>query len=418
MTIDKSNKAPESYRKKKKFKRIDDYRDIVGEEKLQKIKEKARHLNKATVVHINATSFGGGVAEILNSLVLLMNDLGIRTDWRVLHGTPDFFEVTKKLHNALQGHNLMFSNDELELYQFINEKFAQYAILGRDFVIIHAPQPCALVHYIPHTVPWVWRCHIDLTKPNEQIWRFMEPFISEYEMMIISSEIYKHPAIRIPQKIISPSIDPLSPKNKELSAETIRKYLDEHRIPTDKPLVTQVSRFDPWKDPEGVLRVFEQVKQQVDCRLVYVYNMAGDDPEGIRIYERMAKAANSYLEQGDILFVRGDDPILVNVMQRASDVILQKSTREGFGLVVTEALWKQTPVVASNVGGIPTQIIDGKTGFLVDPNDIDGCAEKVTMLLEDKDLAKEIGVRAREYVREHFLITRHLLDYLNLLVNL
>ncbi len=246
----------------------------------------------------------------------------------------------------------------------------------------------------------------------------MEPFISEYDTMIVSSEIYKHSSIQIPQKIIYPSIDPLSPKNRELSDETIQKYLEKNRIPTDRPIIAQVSRFDPWKDPEGVLKVFERVKEQVDCRLIFVYNMAGDDPEGIRIYERMKEAAKFYLERGDVLFVRGDDPILVNVIQRVSDVILQKSTREGFGLVVTEALWKKTPVVASNIGGIPAQVIDGETGFLVEPDDINSCAEKVVMLLEDKNLSKEIGQKAKEHVRENFLITRHILDYINLFLSL
>jgi trehalose synthase len=246
----------------------------------------------------------------------------------------------------------------------------------------------------------------------------MEPFINEYKRMIISSSNYKHLSLKIPQAIIPPSIDPLSPKNMDLNAATIQKYLDDYRIPRDKPIVTQVSRFDPWKDPEGVLRVFKRIKEQVDCRMIFVYNLAGDDPEGIRIYERMETIAQPFLERGEVLFIRGDDPFLVNVMQRVSNVILQKSTREGFGLVVTEALWKQTPVVASKVGGIPHQVIDGETGFIVQPLDIDGCAEKVVMLLEDKDLSRKIGASAREHVRNNFLVTRHLLDYLDLFLNL
>ncbi len=403
---------------KEKIKQLADYREIVSEAVLDEIGLKARDLKDATVVHVSATSFAGGVAEILDNLVLLMNDIGIRTDWRVLHGVPDFFEVTKKFHNALQGQELVFDDEELKLFKFINEKFAQFAFLNHDFVIIHDPQPCALVQYVPHTSPWIWRCHIDITHPIEQAWRFMEPFILKYEQMIVSADVYKKPSLDVPQQIISPSIDPLSPKNMDLPEETVALYLDRHRIPTDKPFITQVSRFDPWKDPEGVLKVFERVKQQVDCRLVYCYNMASDDPEGMRIYERMLQTAKPYLDRGDVLFVRGDDPILVNVLQRTSGVILQKSTREGFGLTVTEALWKGTPVVASNVGGIPTQIRDGVTGYLVEPHDLDGCAKKLVTLLEDADLASRIGQQAREHVREHFLITRHLLDYLNLLLSL
>ncbi len=401
-----------------KIKQLADYRGIVSAAVLEEIRVKARDLKDATVVHVNATNFGGGVAEILDNLVLLMNDIGIRTDWRVLHGVPDFFEVTKKFHNALQGQELVFDDEELELFRFINEKFARFAFLDHDFVIIHDPQPCALGQYVQHTSPWVWRCHIDITHPSEQAWRFMEPFILKYERMIVSADVYKKPGLDIPQQIMAPSIDPLSPKNMELPEEVIARYLVQHRIPTDKPIITQVSRFDPWKDPEGVMKVFELVKQQVDCRLVFCYNMSADDPEGAKIYERMLQTAKPYLDRGDVLFVRGDDPILVNVLQRTSGVILQKSTREGFGLTVTEALWKGTPVVASNVGGIPTQIRDGVTGYLVEPHDLDGCAKKLVTLLEDADLASRIGQQAREHVREHFLITRHLLDYLNLLLSL
>jgi trehalose synthase len=236
--------------------------------------------------------------------------------------------------------------------------------------------------------------------------------------MVVSSELYKVPGLDIEQSIISPSIDPLSPKNMDVSPEITSEYLQRFGIPTDKPLITQVSRFDPWKDPEGVLKVFDQVKEQVDCRLAFVYNMASDDPEGVKIYAQMEKAAGAHLERGDVLFVRGDDPILVNIMQRESAVVIQKSTREGFGLVITEALWKGTPVVASNVGGIPTQMIDSKTGYLLDPYDFDGFTEKIVMLLEDSDLRDQLGQQAKEHVRERFLITRHLLDYMNLMLSL
>ena len=401
-----------------KIKQLADYRGIVSDAVIDEIGVKARELKGATVVHVNATNFGGGVAEILDNLVPLMNDIGLRADWRVLHGVPDFFEVTKKFHNALQGQDLVFDDQELQLFKFINEKFARFAFLDHDFVIIHDPQPAALVQYVAHTNPWVWRCHIDITHPSAQAWSFMEPFILEYQRMIVSAEEYKKPDLRIPQQIMAPSIDPISPKNMDLPEEVIARYLDQYRVPTDKPFITQVSRFDPWKDPEGVLKVFELVKQQVDCRLVYCYNMSADDPEGVKIYKRMLQTAKPYLDSGDVLFIRGDDPVLVNVLQRTSSVILQKSTREGFGLTVTEAMWKGTPVVASNVGGIPTQIKDGVTGFLVEPLDLDGCAEKVVALLEDTALAARLGQQAREYARENFLIPRHLLDYLNLLLSL
>lgn len=401
------------------LKKISDYEGIVPDTALTEIRSKAKSLEGATVAHVNATSYGGGVAEILDNFVLLMNDLGVRSDWRVLHGVPDFFEVTKKFHNSLQGNmEISFSDQELRLYEYINKKFSQFVFLDHDYVIIHDPQPCALVREVVHDHPWIWRCHIDITKPNPQAWEFIAPYILEYEHMVVSSELYKVPGLDIEQSIISPSIDPLSPKNMDVSPEITSEYLQRFGIPTDKPLITQVSRFDPWKDPEGVLKVFDQVKEQVDCRLAFVYNMASDDPEGVKIYAQMEKAARAHLERGDVLFVRGDDPVLVNIMQRESDVVIQKSTREGFGLVITEALWKGTPVVASNVGGIPTQMIDGKTGYLLDPHDFDGFAEKIVMLLEDSDLRDQLGQQAKEYVRERFLITRHLLDYMNLMLSL
>jgi len=402
----------------KRIKHFEDYRGIADDAVLDEIQEKAKTIQGATVAHVNATCYGGGVAEILDSFVLLMNDLGIRTDWRVLHGIPDFFEVTKKFHNALQGQELTFSEEELDLYKFINKKFARFAFLDHDYVIIHDPQPCALVRHIPHTSPWVWRCHIDITKPNPQAWAFMEPYIIEYERMIVSSEIYTVPDLEIQQDIISPSIDPLSPKNMDLPDPVIEDYLTKYQIPTDKPIITQVSRFDPWKDPEGVLKVFERVKEQIDCRLIFVYNMASDDPEGVKILAKMTEVAKEFLDRGEVLFVRGDDPILVNVMQRISDVVIQKSTREGFGLVITEAMWKGTPVVASNVGGIPTQMVDGVTGYLLEPQDYDGFAEKIIALLEDENLAQELGRQAKEHVRGNFLITGHLLDYIDLILSL
>jgi len=401
------------------MKHLDDYREVVGDEVLDEIRNKASILSGTRTAHVNATAYGGGVAEILDNLVLLMNDIGVRTDWRVIHGTPEFFEVTKKFHNALQGDNeITFSQQELDFYKFTNEKFAQFVDLEHNVVIIHDPQPAALIYYMEHTSPWVWRCHIDITKPNQEAWDFMEQFVVEYDKMIVSAEAYKRLDLRLKQQIMAPSIDPLSPKNIDLSQKTIDDFLARKKIPTDKPIITQVSRFDPWKDPEGVLEVWEEVKKEVDCRLVFCYNMASDDPEGTRIFEKMAATVKPHLESGDVLFVRGDDPVLVNVLQRVSSVVLQKSIREGFALVVTEALWKGTPVVASNVGGIPTQIRDGETGFLVEPQDIYGYAAKVVELLQNRDLAAEIGSRAQEFVRENFLITRHLLDYLNLSVEL
>jgi trehalose synthase len=235
--------------------------------------------------------------------------------------------------------------------------------------------------------------------------------------MIISSKNFRKEDLPLEQRIIHPSIDPLSHKNMGLSEETISKTLKKFSIPLDKPIITQVSRFDPWKDPEGVVKVYELVKEKVDCRLIFCYNMAPDDPEGIKIYNKMTKIAAKHLKTGDVLFVLGDNQILVNALQRKSDVIIQKSTREGFGLTISEASWKGVPVVASKIGGIPEQIVDNKTGFLVDPTDFPGIAETVITLLKDKKLAEEMGKKGKEFIRKNFLITRHIGDYLDLLID-
>jgi trehalose synthase len=399
------------------MKSLDDYLPIVGEKVVGRIHQKAHRLVNKHIVHINSTAHGGGVAEILNNLVVLLNDIGVDTGWRVLIGPSDFFSITKKFHNGLQGNSINLSANKKRLYLDTNERFSHFTHLDHDCVIVHDPQPLSLIKFNKKIQPWIWRCHIDITHPNPELWNFVKTFILRYDVMVISSEGFKKEDLPLEQKIIHPSIDPLSPKNMDLSDDLIDKTLKKFEIPMDKPLITQVSRFDPWKDPEGVLEVFDEVKEKVDCRLVYCYNMAPDDPEGIVIYNKMKRIAAKHLKAGDVLFRLGDNQILVNVLQRVSSVILQKSIREGFGLTVSEALWKETPVVASRVGGIPEQVVDGKTGFLVDPRDIQSCAEKVILLVKDKKLAAHMGKKAREYVKEKFLITRHLDDYLDLLID-
>lgn len=396
---------------------LDDYLPIVGEKVIGNIYQKAHRLANKHVVHINSTAHGGGVAEILNSLVILLNDIGIDTGWRVLLGPSDFFTVTKKFHNGLQGDPINLTINKKNLYLDTNERFSKFTHLDHNCVIVHDPQPLPLIKFQRKKQPWIWRCHIDITKPNKELWSYIKPFILRYDLMIISSERFKKDDLFIEQRVMHPSIDPLSPKNMDLSEETISRVFKKFNIPTDKPLITQVSRFDPWKDPEGVLRVFEIVKEKADCRLVFCYNMAPDDPEGVLVYNKMEKKASKYLKTREVLFVLGDNQILVNALQRKSSVILQKSTREGFGLTVAEALWKGTPVVASNIGGIPEQVINNKTGFLVKPDDINGCAERVLTLLKDKKLAGEMGEQGKKFIRENFLITRDILDYLTLLID-
>lgn len=394
---------------------LEDYRGIVGDEVISLIYRKARRLYRKHILHINSTYQGGGVAEMLASLVPLMNDIGIDTGWRILHGNPDFFTITKKFYNALQGGQINLSEMKKQLYIQANEDFSTYTHIDHDCVIIHDPQPLPLIKLYRKRQPWIWRCHVDLSNPHERLWDFLKNFILRYDMAIISSEKYKRKDLPVEQRIIYPAIDPLSSKNKEIDDEVISKYLKKFRIPRDKPLIIQISRFDKWKDPVGVIEVFKLVKEKVDCRLVLCGNMAMDDPEGWMIYEKVKRKAGRMIENKDIMLITSENNILVNALQRSSAVIIQKSIREGFGLTVTEALWKGKPVVASNVGGIPLQIKDGENGFLLEPDDIKGFSNRIIEILQNPGLSEEMGRKGREVVRKNFLLTRLLSDYLDLL---
>lgn len=398
---------------------VGDYIDIVGAEAISKIYKKANKLYGKRIANVNATFLGGGVAEILGRMVPLMGDIGLDAEWRTIHGSPAFFDITKSFHNALQGGPITLTEEIKNIYLDINQEYANFSHLNKyDCLIVHDPQPLPLIKFCRKQQPWIWRCHIDITDPNKELWEFLKRFIIRYDAIIISSEKYRKNDIPVPQIVIPPAIDPLSLKNRDLSQAQIMKYMQESNIPTDKPIITQVSRMDIWKDPEGVLEVFKLVKEKVDCRLLYCYNLATDDPEGMEIYERVHKKAKKFVESGDVLFVIGNNELLVNAIQRFSTVIIQKSTKEGFGLVVAEALWKEKPVVAGNVGGIPSQITDGKTGFLVDPHDYQACAQRVITLLKDPKLSQEMGKAAKESVREKFLTTRLISDYLDLIAKM
>jgi trehalose synthase len=392
-----------------------DYRDIVGDKVITGIFQQARALYGKRIVHLNSTYMGGGVAEILNSLVPLMNDVGLNTGWRIIRGNPDLFSITKKFHNALQGDSIRLTDMKKEIYIRASEEFSIYTHLNHDCVIIHDPQPLPMIRYYIKQQPWIWRCHIDISHPDPELWDFLKKFILKYDLAIVSHENYKKDDIYIEQRIIPPVIDPLSPKNKELSDNDIQRFLKKFGIPKDKPIITQISRFDKWKDPEGVIRIFKKVKKQIDCRLVLCGSMATDDPEGMKIYQKVAQSANNLIESGDVILITSENNILVNSLQRFSDVIIQKSIREGFGLVVAEALWKQAAVVASNVGGIPLQVIDGETGFLCEPCDENAFAERIVQLMKDKKLAERLGRNAKEHIRAKFLITRLLSNYLDLI---
>jgi len=395
--------------------RLDDFRHIVPDERLAQIYDRARALYGRHVVHINATYQGGGVAEILYSLVQLMNDVGIDAGWRILHGSQEFFEITKSFHNALQGASLNLTDRKKQTYLQVNDNFARFTHLHHDCVIVHDPQPLSLIRAYRKSQPWIWRCHIDLTNPHSELWDFLKGQMLKYDQVVMSSEKYFKEDLPVDQRLMFPAINPLSDKNREISEKTMMTHIKKAGIPTDKPVITQVSRLDPWKDPEGVIDVFKMVKEKVDCRLLFCYNAASDDPEGLQMYNKVLRKANRLVSTGDILFVVGNNETLVNAVQRFSSVIIQKSIREGFCLCVTEALWKGTPVVASNVGGIPYQIDDGESGFLVEPRDNEAFAERIAHILQHPVEARALGQKGREKIRKNFLITRLLSDYLDML---
>ena len=394
------------------MKHLEDYRDIVGDEVIAKIFRESKGLYGKKVLHVNSSYQGGGVAEILNHLVPLMSDLGIEVDWRVIHGHHDFFNVTKKFHNALQGEEINFSQLKRSVYTSTNKRFTTYSSIDHDVVIIHDPQPLPLIRYFKKRQPWIWRAHIDLSNPNREVWDYLKQFIIRYDNVVFSAKDFISKDLEIDSEVIFPSIDPLTVKNKEIDQNTIDKYLNKYEIPSDKPIISQISRFDKWKDPEGVIQVFDKVKDQIDCRLVLLGAMATDDPEGPKIYETIMEKTKG---RDDIIVINKESDILVNVLQRVSSVVIQKSLKEGFGLTVTEALWKGSPVVASNVGGIPLQITDGESGFLVDPENYREVANKIIEILENPELGAKLGGSASKQVKEHFLITNQLLNWLKTL---
>lgn len=396
------------------MKHLEDYREIVGDEIISEIFQNSKSLYGKKVLHVNSSYQGGGVAEILNHLVPLMSDLGIEVDWRVIHGHHDFFNTTKKFHNALQGEEINFSELKRSVYTETNKNFTSYSNIDHDIVIIHDPQPLPLIRYFKKGQPWIWRAHIDLSNPNDEVWNYLKQFLIRYDKAVFSAKDFISKDLGMETEIIHPSIDPLTIKNTEIDESTIDKYLNKYGIKDDKPIISQISRFDKWKDPEGVIEVFDKVKEEIDCRLVLLGAMATDDPEGPKIYETVIKKTK---DRDDIVVINKESDILVNVLQRVSSVILQKSLKEGFGLTVTEALWKGSPVVASDVGGIPLQITDGESGFLVDPENYDEVADRVIQILTNPELGAKLGGSASKQAKEHFLITSQLLSWIKMLKN-
>lgn len=402
-------------------KSLDAYTPIVGEEAIAEIRALARDLKGARVLHINATAYGGGVAEILHTLVPLMRDVGLEAHWQVMLGEPHFFEVTKAFHNALQGMPLELDPGMTDLYLQTNQTNAALLDGEYDFIMVHDPQPAAL-RYFDHSngkARWIWRCHIDTSTPNQQFWNFLRPtYLDLYHAAVFTLERFAPPDLGVSKiVVIPPSIDPLSPKNMAMDIAEAKAMVARLGVDPSRPLMVQVSRFDPWKDPLGVIDAYRKVKREIPgVQLALVGSMAADDPEGVRLYARALRRAG---EDFDINVLSNWDGVHdreVNAFQTAAEVVIQKSIREGFGLTVTEALWKGKPVIGGNVGGIPLQVIEGETGFLVES--VEECARRALALLRQPELAKEMGEKAREHVRRNFLSPRHLRDYLRLFLEL
>ena len=387
--------------------RLEDYAPLAGGETIARIRKKAGPLQGLHVVNVNSTYYGGGVAELLSSLTLLMNDVGIKTGWRIIQGAPDFFSITKKMHNALQGGEINLSERKLSIYkEVIYQNVIRNHLESHDLVIIHDPQPLPMIRYYKKRGPWIWRCHVDLTNPNRELWNHLLRYIEMYDAVILSLPEYAQ-KIKPPQVFFMPAIDPFEIKNREMDEAQIHERLDHYGIPTDLPLVVQISRFDRWKDPGGVIEAFKLARREVKGTLVLLGNVAMDDPEGAEVYENLLKC-----REERIIIISHQDTALVNALQRRAAVVVQKSIREGFGLTVAEAMWKGTPVIGGNVGGIRHQIEDGVNGFLV--SSVEETARRIVQLVQDPKLRREMGKRAKEAVRKKFLMIRYLEQYLDL----
>ncbi len=401
-------------------KSLTDYHGIVDDDLLEEIESLARTLRGARVVHVNATAFGGGVAEILQSLVPLMQDVGLETTWQVIYGEDPFFQVTKACHNGLQGMDLPFTPEMKRIWEHYNRENATRFEGNYDFVVVHDPQPAGLLRFTegkPGRV-WIWRCHIDTSHPNAAFQAFFLPYVQEYDAAIFTLRDFVFPGLMGPRiAIVPPTIDPLVPKNQPMDIDQARRMVEGFGVDPARPLILQVARFDPWKDPLGVIDAYRQVKAKVpSAQLALVGVMAHDDPEGWFYLDRVLRYAGEDFDIHVLHNFHGVGPVEVAAFQTVASVVVQKSLREGFGLAVAEALWKGKPVIGGRVGGIPLQVLDGKTGFLVDS--VEEAAERMLYLLQHPEEAQRMGRLGREHVRRHFLIPRLLRDYLRLFVSL
>jgi len=395
------------------------YADIVGTDVIDQLKQLAEPLRGFRVIHVNSTRKGGGVAEILEKLVPLKRELGINAEWKVISGTPEFFKCTKSMHNALQGNKIELPDSMLKTYEEINienAKALNNELREADIVFIHDPQPAFMIRHISkRRGKWIWRCHIDVSRPYRAAWRYLKEAIKEYDASIFSLPAFAQP-LPHPEYLIPPSIDPLSEKNIELSEEEIKEIVSSLGIDTQRPIMLQVSRFDRFKDPVGVIKAYRLTKKFVPTlQLVLAGGEATDDPESAGVIEEVKVAANNDSDI-HILLLPPDSHRTINALQRSADIVLQKSTKEGFGLTVTEAMWKGKPVIGGDAGGIRIQVVNHHTGFLVKTPE--GAALRARYLLFHREKLKEMGEKARKFVKENFLLTRHLREYLTVMLYL
>ena len=387
---------------------LENYREFVGDETVDRITGKADALRGQRVAHMNSTFHAGGVVEILLSLVGMMNRLGIDTEWRLLRGTPDFYKVTREMHDALQGGEIDLTDEKKRIFERTFEDNAVQNNLDHDAVYMHDHHTIGMVDHYRKKGPWIWRCHLDLSRPNPHLIEYLEKFGNQFSAAIYILDEYQQD-FGVPNYSFLPAIDPTKTKSQTMSEDAVRECLEAYSIPVDRPIVTQIARFDRWKDPLGVVDAFEIAQRDIDATLVLLGNQPSDEPEDQNeIYGRLTDRRSDR-----ILVLDGSDQVLVGAMQQHAAVVLQKSLREGFGLTVSEALWKGTPVIGGNVGGIPKQIDDGVNGFLVDS--VEQAAQRIVELIDDPDRAAEMGAQGREKVRENFLMSRLLEQHIDLL---
>jgi len=390
---------------------LEKYQEVTPKGTMDFLKCLAEKVRGKKVLHINSTKLGGGVAEILRNLLPLLQAVGIDARWEVISGTEEFFNVTKSFHNALQGEEQHYAPQMLQAYLEVNRENARRLAFDADFVIIHDPQPAALIESRSASSKWIWRCHIDISRPHWKFWNFLRQFVVKYDLAVFSLPRFAQ-RLPIPQFLIYPSIDPLSDKNRELAEKEQAQILGRLNISVEKPILLQVSRFDRFKDPLGVIQAYRLVKKHHDIQLVLAGGGATDDPEGEVVLAEVREAARDDPDI-HILLLPPDANLEINALQRAATIVLQKSLREGFGLTVAEAMWKGKPVIGGFAGGITVQLVYGVTGFTV--NSAEGAAFRIHYLLDNPEVMARMGEDAREYVRRNFLITRHLGDWLALM---